>query len=305
MSTTSTKSVNSVLSDQTETNQFFHDILGIISNDSDSSEEIYFLISFDTKGSADLWVNKSRSVLQDTTNTTISSKRSYINKTTEICHTLLQPFISTPKHAEDLLPLLQVPLTCKLSVAANEESKYPELQDFIYTCEIERESDIAIHISGILSSNINFKKHLGKGLPINLDWNRSDPGSTKGYERPDFLCWVKDALLIKGKKKADIDQFDVAASELVSKFNILDPRKFGDIKFMMGYAAAGPLVQFYAIDRSSKRLVPLSDQLNINSSQDRISLIRITINIARVIITIKDIIPDGFSDKKKKIKKKQ
>ncbi|CAG8778337.1 8251_t:CDS:1, partial [Racocetra fulgida] len=66
----------------------------------------------------------------------------------------------------------------------------------------------------------------------------SDPGSTKGYGRPDFLCWVKDALLIKGEEKADIGQLDIATRELISKLNVIDPQKFGDIKFMIGYAAA-------------------------------------------------------------------
>ncbi|CAG8486579.1 3444_t:CDS:2, partial [Scutellospora calospora] len=263
----------------------------------------------DVKDTANLWVNKSCVVLQDATNVVISSKCNYTDKTTEICCILLQPFGSVQKHAKDLPLLVQAPLARKLLVVANKEVKYPELEDFIFTCETEKQSDIAIHISSILNSNIqrrfknsmsedimhmplgllitsvfeSFKEYLGKDLLINLDRNKSDSGSNnKG---------IRDALLLKGEEKANMDQFDVAASELISKFNVIDPQKFGDIKFMMGYAAAGPLVQFYSIDGSSKKLIPLSDQLNSKLIQDRISLIRMTINIARVIIAIKDIIP--------------
>ncbi|KAF0352000.1 crinkler family protein [Gigaspora margarita] len=330
----------------TETNKVFYEILTIISYDSNTSKEVgeiarkllkrkkfhvlvtetaetFDKIEFDIKNSAHLWENKPSTVLQDITN--IPSKRGHGDKTTEICHALLRPFNTVPKNAEDLPLLIKAPLERKLPVAANEEIKFPELQEFIFTCEEERRSDIAIHISGILNDNIKrrfknsmsedmmhmpldllimcilecFKEHLGEDLPINLDRNRSDPGSTKRYGRPDFLCWVKDALLLKGEEKADTDQLDIAKSELVSKFNVNDPQKFGDVKFMMGYAAAGPLVQFYAIEGPSKRLIPLSDQLNIKVAKDRINLVSITVNIARVILSIKDIIPNGFSKRKK------
>ncbi|CAG8750897.1 27380_t:CDS:2, partial [Dentiscutata erythropus] len=69
---------------------------------------------------------------------------------------------------------------------------------------------------------------------------------------------IKDALLIKEKEKADIDQLDVTMSKLV--------RKSGDIKFIISYAAA--------------------------------VRIELAINIGRVIITIKDFIPNGFPDKR-------
>ncbi|KAF0409183.1 crinkler family protein [Gigaspora margarita] len=278
---------------------------------------------FNIKNSAHLWENKPSTVLQDITN--ISSKRDHSNKTTEICYALLRPFNTVPKNAEYLPLLIKALLERKLPVAANEEIKFSELQEFIFTCEVKRRSDMAIHISSILNDNIKqrfknsisedmmhmpldlliicilecFKEHLGEDLLINFDWNRSDLGSTKRYGQPDFLCWVKDALFYKGKEKADIDQLDIAKSELVSKLNIINLQKFDDIKFIMGYAAAGPLVQFYAIEGLSKRLISLSDQLNIKVAQDRIKLVSITINIARVILSIKDIIPNSFSKRKK------
>ncbi|CAG8577756.1 10229_t:CDS:2, partial [Gigaspora rosea] len=255
--------------------------------------------------SARLWENKPSTVLQDITN--IPSKHGHGDKTTEICYSLLWPFNTVPKNAEDLPLLIKAPLERKLPVAANEEIKFPELQEFIFTCEAERRSDMAMHIFGILNDNIKrrfknsmskdmmhmpldllimcilecFKEHLGEDLPINLDRNRSDPGSPKREE------------------KADINQLDIAKSELVSKLNVIDPQKFDDIKFMMGYAAAGPLVQFYTIEGPSKRLILLSNQLNIKVAQDQIKLVSITINIARVILSIKDIIPNGFLKRKK------
>ncbi|CAH1758227.1 10052_t:CDS:1, partial [Entrophospora sp. SA101] len=65
-----------------------------------------------------------------------------------------------------------------------------------------------------------FKENLGKALPIDHDWNRTDPGSTtKGSYWSDFLCWLKDTLILKGEEKASAKDFKMALYDLDEKFN--------------------------------------------------------------------------------------
>ncbi|RHZ81097.1 hypothetical protein Glove_123g105 [Diversispora epigaea] len=88
-------------------------------------------------------------------------------------------------------------------------------------------------------------------LPIQMDRNSKDQGTiTIGNKRPDFLCWTNNVLLFKGKEKAEIEDFSKAKDELEEKFNKFDPMYFGNIQFMICYAAAGTNLRFYAIDGS-------------------------------------------------------
>ena len=142
-----------------------------------------------------------------------------------------------------------------------------------------------------------FKENLGEELLIVLDRNRADPGSvTKGSSRPDFLCWLKDVLVLIGEEKANSEDFETALCDLDNKFNRVDPLIYGEVEFIFCYAAAGAKLRFYAIDGSkdSKNLIPLSEELDITILLDRIVAIQIVINIARIIRTIKKtIVPLG------------
>jgi hypothetical protein len=68
---------------------------------------------------------------------------------------------------------------------------------------------------------------------------------------------------------------------------------------MLCYAVAGPNLRFYAIDGSPNanlinRLVPLSNWLNIKNSRDRVSILCIVVNIARIIRTVSGKIPGSI-----------
>ncbi|KAF0495857.1 serine/threonine protein kinase [Gigaspora margarita] len=80
-----------------------------------------------------------------------------------------------------------------------------------------------------------------------------------------------------GEEKAVIEDFSKAKNELEEKFNKFDPMYFGNIQFMICYAAAGTRLRFFAIDGSSNtnspsRLIALSNQLDINSRRDHDSV---------------------------------
>ncbi|KAF0465662.1 crinkler family protein [Gigaspora margarita] len=253
----------------------------------------------------------------------VAAKRSYddIDRTDVICDALIQPFSFVPSRAGDLTSLINAPLTRKLPVSKNEEIKYPLLADFIEKND-ECRSDLSTYISGLIigigKQNLSntsenmlhwvvdsiiriplqiFHENLGGVLPIDLDRNTRDQGTTTiGTKRPDFLCWANNVLLFKGEEKAVNADFPKAVNELEEKFNKFDPMYFGNIQFMICYAAAGTRLRFFAIDGSSNtnspsRLIALSNQLDINTRRDRISILCIVVNIARIIRTVSNTIP--------------
>ncbi|CAG8551218.1 3686_t:CDS:2 [Racocetra fulgida] len=221
------------------------------------------------------------------------AKRSYdemqIDRTGIICNALIQPFSSVPSRAGDLTSLINALLTWKLSVSFYEEIKFPQLADFI-----ETKNDECERMDSIIRIPLQiFHENLGRGiLPIEMDRNSKD-----GNKRPDFLCWTNNVLLLKGEEKAVIEDFSKAKNKLEEKFNKFDYMYFGNIQFMICYAAAETRLCFFAIDGSpntnlSSRLVVLSNQLDVNNRQDRVSILCIVVNIARIIRTVGNTIPE-------------
>ncbi|CAH1768836.1 786_t:CDS:1, partial [Entrophospora sp. SA101] len=55
-------------------------------------------------------------------------------------------------------------------------------------------------------------------LSVDLGWNRTDlESTTKGSSQPDFLFWLKDALILKGEEKACAEDFKMALHDLDKK----------------------------------------------------------------------------------------
>ncbi|POG62548.1 hypothetical protein GLOIN_2v1810596 [Rhizophagus irregularis DAOM 181602=DAOM 197198] len=246
----------------------------------------------------------------------------FVDRSGIICKELLKKFDIIPNKVEELKTLIDAPLLRKLPVTSDEEIMFPDISNYVCTTQGERRSAIAkinsnlftidTKFSGKSESMLhhpidsmiripleNFNKYLGGSLPIDIDRDKSDSGSTtKGTQRPNFLCWIKKLLIFKGEEKANVGDFDTARIELVEKFNVLDPIFFGNIKFLICYAAAGSNVQFYAIDGSKEtvknpnQLMPLTGVLNSINLVDRITILRTTVNIARIMLTISDNITD-------------
>ncbi|CAG8650328.1 6148_t:CDS:2, partial [Paraglomus occultum] len=85
-------------------------------------------------------------------------------------------------------------------------------------------------------------------------------------------------------------EFDAACEELRSKLASIIPIYFGNIDFILSYAAAGSYIRFFALNRLGT-LFPLTDRLNLTIRVDRLQAIRAVINIIRIMITIKDTLP--------------
>ncbi|RIB22181.1 hypothetical protein C2G38_2174613 [Gigaspora rosea] len=190
-----------------------------------------------------------------------------IDNSNAICKGLLQKFEIIPRKAFELQQLINAPLLRKLPVTSDEEKIFPVLDEF-----------------------------LGSVLPIEIDRDETDSGTTTiGTKRPDFLCWVKNLLIFKGEEEANANDLGMAINELVEKFSVLDPVFFDKIQYVICYAAAGSSIRFYAIGGSEgtvKQLTALTNSLNASNHLDRITILRTIINIARIVLTISDDIPD-------------
>ncbi|CAG8636875.1 7798_t:CDS:2 [Paraglomus occultum] len=245
-----------------------------------------------------------------------------------ICKKLLQPFEIIPKQANDLLNLIKAPLLQELPAASGEEIRHPILEGFIKTETSTRGSILAVHVSMALSNAVAedalgpgsedlkhwaldtlvrkplqlFKNQVGSMLPIFIDRNQKDSQSTTvGSNRPDVLLQENNVLIFKAEEKGQMEDFGKAVTELTKKFNTIDPLAFGSVQFMICYAAAGPLIRFYALDASQSNtntaptttLLELTDRLDISTLNGRKNVLHTVINIARILVTIRDQLHDN------------
>ena len=146
--------------------------------------------------------------------------------------------------------------------------------------------------------------HFQEYMPeLDVTWNRNTrdmtgTGATQRNRRPDFLCYAKGLLIFKGEEKADERQYEKAQKELLYKFGRFSRACFGDIQFMICYAAAGYTLGFYAIgvhDEKRVSIHPLTDELYLRRTGDRLKAFIAVINIMRVIRTILPGIPVVYS----------
>ncbi|GBB84442.1 hypothetical protein RclHR1_01100034 [Rhizophagus clarus] len=129
-----------------------------------------------------------------------------------------------------------------------------------------------------------FNNYIGGALPFEIDREKADSGTMiMGSKRPNYLCWTKQLLLFKGKKKANSGAFQMALGELEEKFNVLDPICSDDKK-------------------NSRILSLITSELNANKLVDQIIILRTVVNIARIILTISDNIPSTFMSLEKRQK---
>ncbi|CAB4419783.1 unnamed protein product [Rhizophagus irregularis] len=287
-------------------------------------------ILVEVKNLCNLWQTNSAKLkyLRGLSKKSALVKRTYdqadlVDNSAKICEELIQRFETIPTKAEELQSLINRQLLRKLPVTSDEEQIYPEIKDYVCTTENEHRSTIAKNISSAFTIDMKFSvnksesmlhysidamirvpletfnKYIGGALPIEIDRDKADLETTMiGSKRPDFLCWTKKLLLFKGEEKASSDEFNTAVEELKEKFNVLDPICFGKIQFMISYAVAGSTVRFYAIDglieakKKPSILFPLTSKLNASNLVDRITILRTVVNIARIILTISDNIPN-------------
>jgi hypothetical protein len=125
----------------------------------------------------------------------------------------------------------------------------------------------------------------------------ADPsGATIKRLRPDYCLWVNGALLLKAERKRDWKDLDVAKIELESKMNTWNPVALRGIPFLPCYAVGGRLIQFCALfppahSGARPQLRTVSDVFNMSTRFGRMWVMRISINMLRVLRVLRARLP--------------
>ncbi|RIB00197.1 hypothetical protein C2G38_2256821 [Gigaspora rosea] len=93
------------------------------------------------------------------------------------------------------------------------------------------------------------------------------------------------------EEKSTDDGLIDAKRLLISKMKTWSPSLYGDLKYILAYAAGGAQLQFYAID-PSLNLHVISDRLNLDNLQGRVEALICIFNIHRIIRSMKSLLPE-------------
>lgn len=79
-----------------------------------------------------------------------------------------------------------------------------------------------------------------EGLNLTTNRDKTDHSmATQKQMRPDFLCWLDNALVFKGEEKAETWEYNTAVEELRTKCDTWNRLYFGNLEYFFAYAAAG------------------------------------------------------------------
>jgi hypothetical protein len=123
-------------------------------------------------------------------------------------------------------------------------------------------------------------------------------GATLRNLRPDVLVWLPSGVLaFKGEDKANTRQILEARGELLSKMASFTDAFFGSLPYQLGYAAAGRILEFWAIDRKAttvdSRMVQLAGPIDLWTIRGRSLCVRCAVNIAKVLTALNRDFPHG------------
>jgi hypothetical protein len=120
--------------------------------------------------------------------------------------------------------------------------------------------------------------------------NQSDASAmTQASKRPDYCLWLRKLLVFKAEDKSGNEDLARAKADLTDKLADYNPLTCGELPFMFANAAAGSVVQFFAIDLHSKTAHAISDVLNLMDYhagvRNRHRALITILNIARILVS--------------------
>ncbi|CAG8771210.1 3304_t:CDS:2, partial [Dentiscutata erythropus] len=110
----------------------------------------------------------------------------------------------------------------------------------------------------------------------------NDSSITLAGRMPDYWENLNDVLVFKGEEKPTEDGLKDAKNELISKMRAWNRCLFGDLKYILAYAAGGAHLQFYAIDPS----------FNLHLISDTLNALICIFNIHRIIRSMESLLPE-------------
>ena len=189
----------------------------------------------------------------------------------ELCDKLTQPFLNLPElrtlPLSDIRPLFQtpplVPLPYPLPISEEIQKRFPFLiynPDDRYKAMFHKmldiidgsgrtlhqreaaECDYISHWESLIGETLQLLSSTVPDMQIIMMRNTRDKfqtGSLVESSRPDMLCWLGSALVIRGEEKAAERDLLEAEHELYDKFGTWNPLFYGDSPFIFGYATGG------------------------------------------------------------------
>ena len=88
---------------------------------------------------------------------------------------------------------------------------------------------------------------LAGGPSLEFQRNSTDvhvSGTIAPRSRPDFLCWMDQALVLRGEEKRNGNMLSIAYDELRTKFGKWSPLFYGELPFVFAYATGGCIIQY-------------------------------------------------------------
>jgi len=148
-----------------------------------------------------------------------------------------------------------------------------------YKCKSTGKNLITSDIGLLIRNPLIFlSDHFEK--PLRFGYNIDENSISVNEERPNFLVWnSKSILVFKGEEKENEQDLNKAKIELVSKCGTMSDIFFGQIPYVFCFAAAGTIVQLFAIDRNQK-ILPLSEANDIGYIGNRLRILIMALNIA-------------------------
>jgi len=67
-------------------------------------------------------------------------------------------------------------------------------------------------------------------------------GTITGQTRPDFLCWLDQALVFRDEEKSSPEMLSTARNELKAKFGEWSSLFYGQLPFVFAYATRGYMI---------------------------------------------------------------
>lgn len=134
-------------------------------------------------------------------------------------------------------------------------------------------------------------------LSLQVNRNASDTsGATEKGLRPDFLLVSDGAMLCKAEHKQHSANFEQAKSELISKMAVWNPVLHRGLPFLPCYAAAGAIVQFFAISPSHAGsgqcvLTETTPIVHINTGVGRLEVVQYAFNMYRAFVSLRQRMP--------------
>lgn len=124
----------------------------------------------------------------------------------------------------------------------------------------------------------------------------------KKLRRDLYVCpsrSMHDVECIVGEFKSTDSELAVPVHELSEKHVGSTAAQYGGLRYILAVAAAGPLVQFFALPveydgkATHKGRLELTDVQDLNLMKDRIYVLRASVNMARWVQTVKQLLPEA------------